>query len=614
MIPGINIDRSKGKVTKLGQEVALYIDGQKVGYREIQNINTKTIDRIEYIDVPSGKYVQDNAAINIITKKHEMGSYLALDAKQNIAYLQGSYNATAQFSRRNLTFHLFGGYDMEDYDNAGSMVSEKYTLENRTVERNSETSEERNKSNSQYMQFNLRSVTPKRTLSTKASFVHNLTPDNKTIKGVEYLNIEENDIASHSQTDEKKYKPAVELYGDFKLPHKQNLTMTLIGSYSKNEYSHIYEENEFTSSVFSDEDLYNAYLNVNYNKQINKNKNTLSAFFFDNYTHSNSNYRGSSNYDQKLYTNESMLYLGYLHNFNTKWILNALLGGSWLNYELEGEEAVSQLSPRTSLTLRYMPSQRQAITFIFSVANSFPSINTLNTVEQILNPVLVKRGNPDLEISKLYNTALMYNLFSKKVTLQAMLINNNYTDLVVPHYFTEGDKVVYTYSSDIDLHQYIGVLSGTYHIAKNLDFKTEFAMFYYQFNGVFEKKHTAYRAIVDLNYSWKNFMFNLSARAKEKHLSHTVFEEDFVSYKGNVRWSIPNWHIEVGISNPFSKSNYLKKSYDNPAYTYHSSIFSKPNQRNAYVKVIYKFSHGKKQNIENASMKRDVNSAIMKAQ
>lgn len=67
MIPGIVVDRNKGSITRLGKEVTLYIDGQKVEYREIQNIEPNSIDKIEYIDMPTGKYIQDDIVINIIT-------------------------------------------------------------------------------------------------------------------------------------------------------------------------------------------------------------------------------------------------------------------------------------------------------------------------------------------------------------------------------------------------------------------------------------------------------------------------------------------------------------------------------------------------------------------
>ena len=613
MIPGVNVDRIKGTVTRLGQEVALYIDGQKASYREVQNMAINSIDRIEYIDVPSGKYIQDNTAINIITKKSEKGSYFAIDAKQNFGYRQGSYNGTAQFSQKQLTFHLFGGCDIADYDNAGSMISENYNLERGIVTRNSDVAKSIYKNNSQYVQANLKSTTPKSTLSAKVSFLRNITPDNGTIKKIEYINMDVENRESNELSDEKSYKPTIELSGDFKLPKKQNLSVTLAGSYNKNKYSHHYNEYDFANLTHADEDFYNTRLNLNYSKKIKN--NTFSASLLESYRLSNSVYTGTSDYKQDLHTNEAILRIGYLHNFGKKWMLNSQLGASWLNYELKGEEQVNQIMPRANVMLRYAPFQKQAFTLSFNMGNSFPTINTLNTVNQAINSLLVKRGNPNLNMSKLYNTSLMYNLFSKKVSIQAMLIGNVFTNMAIPDYYTEGEKVVYSFNSNTDLYQCFGVLSGTYNVLKNFDVKTELAILHYQFKGELEKKHTTYRAMLDLNYSWKNFMFNIAVKAKEKRLTNSaVFEEDFTNYEGNVRWSVPNWLVEIGVANLFSGNNYLETNYSSKAYSYMEKQFDKTNQKNVYLKVIYRLNQGKKQKIEKSKMDRSINSAIMKVQ
>lgn len=614
MIPGISVDRNKGSVTRLGQNVALYIDGQKVDYREIQNIEPKSIDKIEYIDMPSGKYIQDNTAINIITKKSVAGNYFAIDAKQNIGYLKGDYNATAQFSRENLSYQFFGGYEMEDYNNAGSTVTENYNLSDRTVARYNKTISDINKNNNQYVQFNLKSATKKRTLAAKVSFVRTVTPDNQTIKRISYLNLDAQDVESNSFTNENGYKPTIELYGNFNLPHKQYLAVTVNGSYNKNKYARDYQENDFFSLSNVNEDFYNTKLNLNYSKKMRAN-NAFSASLLENYRLSNSQYTGSANYLQRLNTNEAILRLGYMHNFGKKWVLNTQVGASWLNYKLKGEEGVDQFTPRANVMLRYMPLPKQAFTLNFNTGNSFPTVSTLNSVDQAINSILIKRGNPDLDMSKLYNAALMYNVFSKKVNIQAMLIGNMFTDLAVPYYYAEGDKIISMYRSNIDLYQYIGVLSGTWNIVENLDLKTEFAVLHNQLKGSFNEEHTTFRAMADLNYAWKNIMVNLFVKAKEKSLTNAaVYETNYANYGGSIRWSIPNWHVEVGTTNPFSKSNTMGQTYYSSAYSYANDTYSKSYQQVGYLKLIYRFNSGKKQKIEKSTVDMSTNSAIMKAQ
>lgn len=612
MIPGVSVDRNKGEVTRLGAVVSIYIDGQKAEYREIQNIETATIDRIEFIDVPSGRYIQDNSAINIVTKKKVDGSYFALDGKQYVGYLNGDYNVTAQFSKGNNSFHLFTGGSTEKYDNSGSKITEEYYLNGKTVSRYNQVLEDLHKNHNAYFQFNFKSVTRKRSLSLKTSLVYNGSPENRTLKNIRYLNLDADDLNSAAKTEDKNYKPSLELYGNFKLPNKQTLSITLGSSYDRNKYNREYFEDNFRTFSYVKEDFYNAKANIDYSKKIKKN-NIFSASLLENYRLSNSNYAGSSNYQQHLYTNEAILQLGYMHNFSRNLLLNIQLGGSWLNYCLRGEETFNQLTPRANFMLRYTPFQKQAFTFQFNSGNSFPMVSSLNAVDQAINSILIQRGNPDLDMSKLYNVALFYNLFSKKVNLQIMFINNIYTNLTVPYYYTENDKVVSTFNSNVDLNQQIGVLSGTWNIIDKLDLKTEFAILHTKFTGAVNERHTTFRAMGDLNYSWKNVMLNVYVRAKEKMLSNSaIFNEDYISYGGSLRWSTKKWHIEAGVSNPFSKNNHISRIYTSSAYSYVNETFSQTYQGVGYFKLIYRFNYGKKQKVEKRKVDRVSNSAIMK--
>ena len=70
MIPGLTVDKRKGTVTAFVGEVTLYVDGEKATYRDVQNLRPQDIKNVEYYDVPSGKYANDIAAINYITKKY----------------------------------------------------------------------------------------------------------------------------------------------------------------------------------------------------------------------------------------------------------------------------------------------------------------------------------------------------------------------------------------------------------------------------------------------------------------------------------------------------------------------------------------------------------------
>ena len=97
MIPGISVDRLKGIVTTPVGNATLYIDGRQVDFREIQALRPKDISRVEFFDIPTGKYAKDAYAINIVMKPLNNGGYTQLDACQGAGYLNGDYNLISKF-------------------------------------------------------------------------------------------------------------------------------------------------------------------------------------------------------------------------------------------------------------------------------------------------------------------------------------------------------------------------------------------------------------------------------------------------------------------------------------------------------------------------------------
>lgn len=58
MIPGVSVERSTGSVTTPNGAATLYIDGREVDFREVQSLRPKDVSRVEYFDVPTGKYAK----------------------------------------------------------------------------------------------------------------------------------------------------------------------------------------------------------------------------------------------------------------------------------------------------------------------------------------------------------------------------------------------------------------------------------------------------------------------------------------------------------------------------------------------------------------------------
>ena len=114
MVPGVSVERSTGSVTTPAGAATLYIDGREADFREVQSLRPKDISRVEYFDVPNGKYAKDAYAINIVMKPINNGGYTHLDASQGIGFLYGNYNLISKFVTGTKSLNLWAGYSLEN--------------------------------------------------------------------------------------------------------------------------------------------------------------------------------------------------------------------------------------------------------------------------------------------------------------------------------------------------------------------------------------------------------------------------------------------------------------------------------------------------------------------
>ena len=612
MIPGLDVDRRRGSVTRLGQEVAVYINGEKANNAELRNIKPSSIVRIDYIDIPSGKFINDPVSLNIITRSSTNGTYYAFDDTQYIGYMRNTFNATAQWNLEHSNVSLFAGNDLSDFGNAGSREREEYGFPGRSVLRSTNILDNRYKNNNQYFQLNVTKSASTYNMGIKVSAVRDEDPF-QVVSGKVTVD-DSGDKASRFLSEgrsSRSFYPEVNAFGNFVLGQGQMLSANVSFSYGDNRYNDdIQEENyRFLSNV--NEDIWELKNFLSYSKTVKSQK--FSLVMKDNYTRSNARYTGSVDLGQRFYSNEGILQAGYMNNFSKSLMLNLQAGSSWLLYRLEGATKTSKLLPRASITLRYTPFEHHAFTLNANVGNSFPTLNTFNQVSLGKNPFLQHRGNAEQDITHIYNVGLAYNAFLKNLNYQLMLINNTYIHLAVPQFVIEDDVMISTYSSNADLHQYLAVFFGTWNITGSFALKSELAYIHNDFNGYLDKSKNTWRMRLDATYTYKDMMINVYGKVKETRLENTgIEEEDFFRWGANARYNLGQWILEVGVNNIFTPRNYLKSTYSDANYGYARSTFNKMEQANAYLKVAWRLNIGKKVNPESNNSSRIYPSSIMK--
>lgn len=613
MIPGINVDRQSGSVTTIGGTVTLYIDGHKATFREVQSLRPRDIEKIEYFDAPSGKYSDDIASINYITKQYKSGGYVSLDGKQAIGYLNGDYNLVARIAKGNTKYTLYGGYNTQKYGNMHNDLEEVIKSPDYTVNRNQEITHAEVKNYQRYMQLKVIKSTQKNSLMGNFSLVQNETPDNYVYNRLTYQGYNEKNYETKEMTDGSNLMPKISLMGIFNLPRKQVIEAGITGTYTQNDYWRNYQEDIFISQTDVKENVYNLQGGINYTKDL-KNRNTFSAQLSHNHQVSSSTYQGDYNTWSHLWTGETLFYLDYNGHIGEKFTFRLHPGFSYLQYKLHGNEKVDQFSPRLNIRGIYRISPTQQFSANLNIGNTFPKISTLNSVDQKVDSLQIRRGNPNLDNANIYTAILTYNIQIGKVNVQADGYYNSFLHCTSNNYYIEENKLISSYVSDADFRQWEADLSIAWKICEQWRLKMNAGVGQFFLSRPIDENRTSYYLSAQTSYYIGDFAINLDGTLAKRTIDFSgTFLHAPGKYSFNVSWNHGGWMIEAGCNNLFLKHKRHTSSLNREVYRSYQSQSSKLNQQTGYVKLSYTVDFGKKTSRVKDGVDRTINSAILKA-
>lgn len=612
MIPEVEVDRINGKVSAIGGETTLYIDGRKADAREIRNLNPKDVEKIEYYDVPTGKYMNDISAINFVMKQHESGGYVSFNADQKIGYLSGDYNVVAKLSKKAMDYTLFAGFSQREYSKLTDDRQEAFVFTDRVVRRQSTLLDDRVKNNSQYAQLNISNKQDKRLLSGKLSLVHSDSPDNYNRRSLLYDGDKEN-IESFSNVSQSGWKPNLELYGHWNVTDKQYLETTVVGSYTHNQYRYSYQENDYTVLTDNQEDMYELYAILNYGIQF-KHRNALTIQGFHFHTVSSIDYRIGNIPWQHFWEGESMLFLDYTQRFGKKIFLRVCPGFSYIQYRLHHDDRKSKLSPRLRFNVTYTFAPQQQIRLTCPVGSGFLDISQLNTVEQQIDSLQIRRGNPHQRVPFQTTPSIAYSGQFGKITVGANVAYDMINYMRYEDFSIENNKLVRSYNSDRKYRNFSVQLFGTWKVTDHLRMRLNGGWRYVTYPST-SKSLDNFWGNLQVDYYWKDLSYGLYAKSKTKWLNFNLMSVTMAAQCGGyVSWNPKNWRMEVGVTNPFSTKFKEKSMMDREIYRCQNSMLAKPDRFAGYVKLAYTFDFGKKTSRENNSVDRSINSAILKVE
>ncbi len=610
MIPGVNVDRNKNIVTTPVGGATLYINGREVDSREIMSLRPKDIKCVEYYDMPTGKYAKDAAAINIVLKEQLTGGYTQVDAKQGLGFLSGNYNLISKYVIRNSHINLWAGYDIQS-PKGSSCEEEDYTFPDYHITRSSTYPDISEKHINRYVQASFSNQSPTKVWMVKIGLSHNNQFDYKDNGMLEYADHISELSETGSEQREKSVTPSLYLYSSWTLKGNQYIDAVYNGYYSWNRYAmNMNEEQADYSTDVSEKYLYSKW-NVNYTKEL-KHHNMLTMSMYEFLRISEADYSNSAAI-QHLRSSETILFADYNQRIG-QFMYDINPGLSYLSYRLRGDKEITHLTPRLQFSASYKFLQHQLLRLDFALGNTYPNLNTVNRVDQQVNRLLVKRGNPDMDNSILLFPRITYNVNFPHLSLSTSARYTYLSNAVVGNYYAEGDRMVYSFRSDVRSHTPAVTVSATYKPSQRLNLKIDGSWEKNIVNGGIHITQETWAGSMSANLFMNDFALSASLETPKHALTacQYIVKSDW-QYDLSLSWNHQNWGMELNMVNPLLRHCSTVTTLCSNVYASHTKEMSDQNNQYVTFKVVYNLEYGKKTSKSPAYNHTQSESAILKS-
>lgn len=614
MIPGVSVERSTGSVTTPNGAATLYIDGREVDFREVQSLRPKDVSRVEYFDVPTGKYAKDAYAINIIMKPLNNGGYTQLDASQNVGYLHGDYNLISKFVTGTKSLNLWAGYSLENpkssMDENETFIFPDYQL-NRLQHYNNAD----NRQTEEYVQVSISNRGRKYIWMLRGGMAWNASKNGVNNGMTEYWKTAaaiKNGSILDINTRNKSYRPSVYFYGLHTFSNTKSLDYVFDGYYSRNDYDRLYNDDNVSFRSLVKEDYYYIKANANYSMAFSH-RNRLTFSLYEFMRISDSEYIGTSAYNQNLHSSETILFADYSQRLGS-FFFDINPGLSFLTYRLEGMKSINHLTPRLQARATYRIDKVQQLQFMFALGNTYPRINTINNVEQQIDPIIILKGNSNMDNSILLNPRLSHTLNLNKFALQTGVSYFYQNHSIISDYYIRDGHLISTFRDDCIYHRPSADMSITYKPSGTLNMKLSGQWVKHLVRGGAEHRNlSAFSGTAMINYYVRDFSFSASIASPARNLIDSqISRKTFWQYQLSAMWNHRNWAIEANANNLFMMKNNIVDELSASYYSFKQIDQSHSYNQYANLKIVYSFDYGKKTSKSPDYKHQNSESAILK--
>ncbi|SHF85738.1 TonB-dependent receptor [Dysgonomonas macrotermitis] len=407
----IEVNPLTNAVTSVGDgEVQLRVNGVKVTNAEIQALRPDEIIRIEFHDDPGVRYGNAAAVIDYITKRRVSGANVNGDLMNNVSSGLGfaeDYLAV-KYNNKKSEFSANAYYNYRDIDWVQAN-NETFVFPDKSINRAEigEPTRFRRKELNTALNY---SLMDKDNYYFNATFryIYGDTPNaysDRNSKIETSYNSVPLSISDHSTENSKS--PALDLYFQKDLKNGQLLIFNVVGTYIDSKNTRLYQEHRAGATVtdiYSDisGSKYSLIAEGIYERKMGNGKLTGGMKHSQVYTENE--YKGNTIANISMKQADTKAYAEYQIKVG-KFSYMANIAATRFFYSQAGESQKS-ITFQPSARVNYNPNDNLYFRYRLNVWNNIPSLSNLNNVEQAIDSLQIRRGNPNLKSFLTYQQSI----------------------------------------------------------------------------------------------------------------------------------------------------------------------------------------------------------------
>ncbi len=597
----IMVDPISNEVTISGNgEVQLRINGVHVTSAEVAALKPEDIIRIEYHDNPGARYGNAAAVIDYIMRRYESGGSIRGSMMHNLNsgrtsaddLLAIKYNHKKSEFSANASYQQRKGDWIREYD-------EKFVYPDHELHRLEigEPTAFNKKALNSTLNYSLLEK-DKYFFNAQLRYTYLDFPAGyEDRKSQLYISDSDNPISIYDHTTEKSNSPALDLYFQRNLKNNQSLIFNIVGTYIDTKNIRIYQEK---MNDVNETDIYskisgNKYSLIAegiYERKIGNSKLTGGLKHMQSYT--DNEYNGTVAADISMVQAESNAYAEYQIKYG-KWGYMANLTATRFYYSQDGKNS-EEYGLQPSARITYTPNNDLFFRYSINLRNNTPSLAYLNDVEQTIDPLQVRKGNPLLNSFR----SLMQSFnatYNKEIWSIDLMVNYDYQYKPIMESVKYEDGVfVRTYQNQKAFQELTA--EATFRLKPwkdHLSISVSPRINRYISEGNdYLHTYTMKELRVNIDFSYDKFIAAFttitppnrgvySEQLSEGQLMHTIM----AGYKK------PQWSVMLGVFNPFTKT--YKANNENWAALnpVKSEIHTKNMSQMIFIKCGFNLNFGK---------------------